>query len=203
MRHRIIAWDFDGVLNLNKVDGVLIWKQNFERDIGRSESEFSEFVFRSGRFSEALVGKLDVRDLVAEWVVLSGCLKSADEILNYWFDKDARPDPRTLALLQRSRQTGFVNVLATNNEARRAHYIEHEMGMAQHLDRIFAAGPMGSKKPDPRFFKTIQGALGAPASDFLLIDDAIENTEAARAQGWSAFQFEPGDYDGLEEALFG
>lgn len=203
MGAKIIAWDFDGVLNKNVEHGVFVWKRNFERDIGVPEVMFSEFVFRSGRFAEVLIGNRDIRDLVAEWVDHSGCLKSPDEILDYWFEKDALPDTRMIGFLKRAAVAGFRNVIATNNEARRASFIEHEMGFGVHTDRIFAAGPMGVKKPDPQFFRQIQTEMDVSPSYMLLIDDARENTEAASALGWQAFQFEPGAYDALEDVIFG
>jgi hypothetical protein len=49
MGHRNHAWDFDGVLNLNKVD-VSLLEAELRARYCRSESEFSEFVIRSGRF---------------------------------------------------------------------------------------------------------------------------------------------------------
>jgi len=203
MAQRIIAWDFDGVLNRNIVDGAFVWKANFDEDMGASVEDFSEFVFRSGRFSDVLIGKRDIKDIVAEWVETSNCDKTASEVLDYWFAKDALPDAETLKLLDRSRDLGWLNVIATNNEARRAAYIEQQMGFGDKIESVFAAGPMGCKKPDPTFFKTIETALDARPNDLMLIDDKEENVLAAKSLGWSGFYFRDGDHAGLEQALFG
>lgn len=203
MSQKIIAWDFDGVLNRNIVDGAFLWKANFDQDIGASVEDFSQFVFRSGRFSDVLIGKRDIKDLVSEWVNAANCEKSAEEVLDYWFAKDALPDEETLKLLERSRDLGWINVIATNNEARRVAYIEHQMGFGDKIESVFAAGPMGCKKPDPIFFKTIEVALDALPRDLTLIDDKEENVIAAQSLGWSGVYFRDGDHAGLERALFG
>jgi len=201
MRGKVIAWDFDGVLNKNIVNGRLVWKTDFARDLGVSENDFSDYMFRSGRFDDVLIGQKDVRDLVAEWLAVSACQKTADQVLHYWFSKDALPDQTSLALLDRARAKGCFNVLATNNEARRTAYIENEMGLADRFDRVFAAGLMGCKKPDPRFFKIVQSELNAAASDILFIDDKAANVEAASVLGWRAFHFREGDYAGLSRVI--
>ena len=203
MSFKIIAWDFDGVLNKNMRDGKLIWKATFAQDLGVEESEFSEFMFRSGRFDAVLIGARDVKDLVQEWLAQSSCTHSVDDVLHYWFSRDALPDAKSLNLLKRSRALGFKNVLATNNEPRRVAYIEEKMGFADHLDQVFAAGRMGVKKPDPAFYRDIEMALSAAPEDILFIDDKLKNVDAAKALGWHGFHFHEGDYIGLEHAIFG
>ncbi|MEL7103212.1 MAG: HAD-IA family hydrolase [Pseudomonadota bacterium] len=201
MSQRVIAWDFDGVLNRNIVDGRLIWKTNFSNDLGVSEDEFSNYMFRSGRFDDVLIGRRDVRDLVSDWLSQSTCQHSVDQILDYWFSNDALPDERTLEILNHASANGFQNVLATNNETRRVAYIENDMGFANKVDHVFAAGRMGCKKPDPAFFENIEHTLQVAAEEILLIDDKAANVEAAKALGWSAFHFRGGDYAGLSRAI--
>lgn len=201
MSQRIIAWDFDGVLNRNVIDGKLVWKANFSNDLGASEQEFSNYMFRSGRFDDVLIGQRDVRDLVSDWLSQSACQHSVDQILDYWFSNDAVPDEKTLDILNRASAEGFKNVLATNNEPRRVAYIENEMGFANKADHVFAAGRMGCKKPDPAFFEKIERTLRVTAEEILLIDDKAANVEAAKALGWSAFHFREGDYSELSRAI--
>ena len=202
-RARVVDWDFDGVLNRNLVNGEFLWKQSFDEDIGVPVAEFSAYVFRSCRFDPVLRGERDLKDLVAEWIDQSGCSKTEDQILDYWFSKDALPDAKTHAIFDRARASGFKNVIATNNEARRAAYIQNNMGYGALTDHIFAAGPMKCMKPDASFFEHIQEKLSAEPQDLFLIDDKVENVHAAQALGWHGFHFREGDYDGLERALFG
>ena len=201
MTQKIIAWDFDGVLNRNLIDGTFVWKATFDRDIGVSAEAFSKYVFRSGRFDDVLIGKRDLIDLVAEWIEQADCAITPTAFLNYWFGKDNLPDDQTIQLLNEARTAGFINVLATNNEARRLAYIRNEMKFETRMDHFFAAGPIGHKKPEEPFFRMIECALGARGEDLFLIDDKAENVEAAKALGWHAFHFQAGDHNRLAEAI--
>ena len=61
----VIAWDFDGVLNQNIRDGVFLWAQHFERDLGQSLDVFTNHIFRND-FDRIIIGQEDLRDRVAE-----------------------------------------------------------------------------------------------------------------------------------------
>lgn len=62
---RVIAWDFDGVLNNNIENGVFAWSRNFEQDLGLSLHSFSSYLF-AGRFQKAMVGQACLVELVTE-----------------------------------------------------------------------------------------------------------------------------------------
>ncbi|MEM8802506.1 MAG: HAD-IA family hydrolase [Pseudomonadota bacterium] len=186
MTPSLIVWDFDGVLNRNVVDGRFIWADRLEADLGIDQQAFSDFIFRSGRIRSIVRGDLDLHQTVADWLVDTGHQCSADEVLAYWFEKDALPDPEILSLLQ---AVPCRHVIGTNNEALRASYIETEMGFARHVERVFSSGRMGVAKPERAFFEAITAWSGVPVTETLLIDDSAANVPAARALGWQAFHF--------------
>ena len=138
---RVVAWDFDGVLNRNVQNGVFAWSRSFAEDLGLSLDSFSRFLFQ-GRFQKAMVGEACLKELVTEWAGANGAVGREGEILDYWFTSDALPDADVLAMLAQLRQRGIANVMATNNEIHRTAFIESEMGFDRHMDRIFAAGRM-------------------------------------------------------------
>ncbi|KCZ90065.1 HAD-IA family hydrolase [Hyphomonas johnsonii] len=197
---RVVAWDFDGVLNRNIRDGVFAWSRNFEADLGLSLESFSRFLFQ-GRFRQAMVGQACLVELVREWAQSNGAAGREHEILDYWFTRDALHDPDVLLMVETMRQRGVANVMATNNEIHRTAFIESVMGFADHMERIFAAGRMGVAKPDPGYFRHIEQELGLPGAEFLLVDDMVENVEAARDLGWQAFHFTEGAHQALADAL--
>tara|TARA_R110000823_G_scaffold67288_2_gene156940 strand:- start:137 stop:772 length:636 start_codon:yes stop_codon:yes gene_type:complete len=197
---KVVAWDFDGVLNRNIEDGIFAWSRNFESDLGLSLESFSRFLFQ-GRFRQAMVGEACLVELVGEWAGANDAAGREDEILDYWFTRDALHDPDVLAMVEALRQRGVSNVMATNNEIHRTAFIESTMGFADHMDRIFAAGRMRVAKPDLDYFRHIEQALGMAGEDFLLVDDMAENVEAARELGWQAFHFTEGAHDALADAL--
>ncbi len=181
---RIIAWDFDGVLNRNIVDGRFIWADRLEADLGLPLGPFTDYVFRSGRFQQVLLGRRDIRDLLAEWLQTQDADVGPDALLDYWFARDVHPDPQVMNWVA---QVAQIQVIATNNEGRRADYIWHQMGFKTHMERMFAAGPMQAKKPDAAFFSQIEAWAGG--SELLLIDDHAPNIAAARERGWQVFHF--------------
>ncbi len=191
---QLIAWDFDGVLNRSVENAEFLWHSDFERDLGVSLKSFTDYHFRSGRFAEVLVGRRDLSDLAAEWIASEGYGISADDVLDYWFRKDDNPDQDLIALMQ---ALPHRQVIATNNEARRAAYIREVAGWGARVEAIFASGPMEAAKPDPGFFAQITDWSGLTAGEILLVDDSTENIEAARALGWQTFLFS----DETREAL--
>lgn len=199
LRHKLIAWDFDGVLNANVRDGVFLWMKTFEEDTGLSIQSLASYLF-SGRFQKAMVGEADLHELVGEWAEIEGVPHRAGEVVDYWFDKDHIPDEKTLALVRKARAAGAVNIIATNNEVHRANWIE-EVGFGELMHTVFAAGRMKLAKPDLAYFAHIEEAMGYRGRDIILIDDMEENVLAAREHGWEAHLFQPGGHDALERAI--
>ena len=183
---KLIAWDFDGVLNRGHQGGFVEWQQTFEADLGVSAAAFTDFMFSGPRFSEVLTGQRDLLALLCDYVTTHAVPRAPEDLLDYWLSKDANADHQVLGWLAACPIPG---VIATNNEGRRADYIWHRMGFSARLQHIFASGHMGVKKPDPAFFAQIEAWSGHAPSDILLIDDAEKNITAAASRGWQVFHF--------------
>ena len=194
----LIVWDFDGVLNRNVVDGRFIWADRIEADLGIELDPFSDYIFGSGRIHSIVRGDMDLRGTVAAWLDENQHPRTADDVLAYWFEKDALPDAEVLSWLK---AVPCRHVIGTNNEARRASYIETEMGFAHHVERVFSSGRMGVAKPEPAFFEAITKWSDVAASDTLLVDDSAKNVEAAQALGWQAFHFTDESRSALQRLL--
>ena len=199
---RIIGWDFDGVLNRNVIDGRFIWADDFERDTGYSRDRFVEAVFARG-FEDVVTGREDLLDRVGRWAAEVGYEAVPEAMLDYWFRKDALLDPDMMDIVERLGRAGVHQVIATNNEVRRASFIEKEMGLRGKVDRLFASGLMGIAKPAAGFFEHVTDALGADPAHMILIDDTLPNVEAAWLAGWDAIHFMPGTRKTLERRLLG
>ncbi|MCY1128368.1 HAD-IA family hydrolase [Frigidibacter sp. RF13] len=182
----LVVWDFDGVLNRNIRRGSFVWQNRLRDDLGLDPRAFNSFVFGSERIRSVVQGKLDLREVVADWLHEQGAAIDTDMFLDYWFEKDALPDTETGALLDLCRGR---KVIGTNNETRRAAYIEGKMGFSARVERIFASGWMGVAKPDDGFFATIEDWAGVEPGRILLIDDSSANVAAAHRLGWQAFHF--------------
>lgn len=198
MKPELIVWDFDGVLNRNIVDGRFVWADGLAGDLGIDPEAFGGFLFRSGLMKSVVRGEVDLKDVLADWLAENGYGVTAETLLGYWFENDALPDPKMVALLQ---QLPCRHVIGTNNERYRAVYIEDEMGFGKRVERVFASGRMGVAKPDQVFFEEIVAWSGVAPGDILLIDDHRPNIDAARALGWQGFHFTGGRRDALRAFL--
>ena len=147
---KLIAWDFDGVLNKGYPHGFDAWQRTFEVDLGVSAKDFTDFVYTERNFVPVLTGQVDLMDLMADYVATYAVPHSARQVLDYWLAKDANADEQVLAWLKACRLPG---VIATNNETHRADFIWNCMGLGQHFQRIFASGRMGVKKPEVSMVK--------------------------------------------------
>ena len=195
---KLVAWDFDGVLNRGFQGGYFLWQKSFQADLGISAEVFTEYMFASTRFAQVLTGQRDLLDLLADYVATHAVPHAPRDVLDYWLAKDARLDDEVLGWQSACALPG---VIATNNERHRADYIWHRLGFATRMQRIFASGPMGVKKPDPGFYAQIEAWSGLKPADILLIDDAEKNIQAAAARGWRVFHFTDATRGGLPEVL--
>jgi putative hydrolase of the HAD superfamily len=185
----VIAWDFDGVLNRNIVGGRFVWADKLEDDLGIALDAFERGVFDAS-FADVISGKQDIKCHLQDWLDRSGYhALDAGAVLDYWFAKDDLKDPFTCGLLQRLTAQGVVQVIATNNEERRANYIEHQAGFGSLVRQVFSSGRIKSAKPDPSFFAHVSNALMVAPSEILLIDDSATNVRTAKALGWKGFHF--------------
>ncbi len=183
---KLIAWDFDGVLNKGHEGGFDAWQAEFEADLGVSAAVFTDFIFSDGKFNAVLNGERDLLDLLTDYTKTHAVPHAPEAVLDYWLAKAAVVDTQVLGWLTACPIQG---VIATNNEQRRADYMWETMGFKAHMAMIFASGPLGVKKPDGRFFAAIEEWSGLAPADILLIDDAEKNIHAASARGWQTFLF--------------
>ncbi|MBY5931793.1 HAD-IA family hydrolase [Tateyamaria omphalii] len=186
MSEKIIVWDFDGVLNANIVEGRFVWADTLMEDWGIALSALADHLFHPDRIGRVMRGQVDLRAELVAWLDMAGHDVDADAFMAYWFAKDALPDAEVLQHLNRP---GARHVIGTNNEPRRADYIETQMGFGARVAHIFASGRIGHAKPDPEYFAHIEDWSGAPVSAHVLIDDTRRNVDAARSRGWDAFHF--------------
>ena len=195
---KLIAWDFDGVLNRGHQGGFDAWQRSFEADLGVSAADFTRFVYDGPRFARVLTGQDDVLALLADYVTAHAVPHTPAAVLEYWLAKDAVPDDQVLGWLAACPVPG---VIATNNDTHRAAHIWTQMGFATRMQHIFASGRMGVRKPEPAFYAQIEAWSGLAPVDILLIDDAEKNIAAAADRGWQVFHFTDDTRNGLPVVL--
>lgn len=195
-----IAWDFDGVLNRNIVDGRFVWADQFETDFNQSLEVFTQTIFGND-FDAVITGREDLCDRVQAWIETVGADHTPNAVLDYWFSRDALPDPEVLKLMDAAAAKGLRQVILTNNEARGSQYIEDQMGFSARVERLFSSGRIGLRKPEPAIFLHVTDSLGLAPGEMMLVDDLERNVEAARAKGWQGFWFTDATRDGLAATI--
>ena len=95
---KLIAWDFDGVLNRGYQGGFFRWQQTFEADLGVSAKVFTDFVFTESNFVTVLTGQRDILDVLQDWITTHDVPHEAGFVLDYWLSKDAHADEQVLGL---------------------------------------------------------------------------------------------------------
>lgn len=79
-------------------------------------------------------------------------------------------------------------VLATNATDRLYTDLK-TLGLDRQFQTIINSSDLGFVKPEPAFYRTALGKLGASSESTLFVDDSLENTEAAISLGISSHQF--------------
>jgi putative hydrolase of the HAD superfamily len=200
---RAIAWDFDGVLNRAGVagaDGRFRWQHRMQAEFGVETIGLARQVFGQDRRA-LLTGADDILDRLETWVRDIRFDGSAEDILELWFAAENEPDEALQRMVAQIDSAGLTQVIATNNDPRRARFIAQDSGWGERVEAIFASGEMGVMKPDVAFYERIETALGLPPHEILLIDDLERNIDGADTRGWLTWHYQPGGAMALAKAL--
>lgn len=173
------------------VDGVVItprpggWAARMEADLGLSYAVLAEHFFKP-HWDDVVMGRADLHERLAPVLAEHAPHLTADQLAAYWFAKDAQLDEILLADLSELRATGVAMHLATVQEHRRAAYLWETLGLRDRFDALHHSAAYGCGKPDRAFFDAVAARTGFAPAELLLLDDRLENVEAARAAGWRA-----------------
>lgn len=197
---RAIAWDFDGVLNRDRIGKSFRWHKALKDEFGIDLPTFVEHVFRTNPRAW-MTGKEDVLDRLDSWAKAVDFEGDGEDVLELWLRESLDLCPELEKIMEQISLTGITQVIATNNEPRRTRTIRHDAGFSSKADAIFASGEMGVMKPEAEFFEQIETALGLAPQEILLIDDGVRNIAAAEKRGWLGWQYEEGGQMELAKAL--
>lgn len=99
-----------------------------------------------------------------------------------------RAKPEMLTLVDDLRLQGYRVAMLSNTTPPRAAFIRRQ-GFYSHFEPVILSCDIGVKKPHQGAFVTMLNQLQASPSDCLLIDDKLENIEAARRLGMDGIVF--------------
>jgi putative hydrolase of the HAD superfamily len=148
--------------------------------------------FFEGPFQDCLVGRADLKTVVAPYLEAWEWKGGVDEFLAYWFKAEHVIDERLVAFIRERRAAGCRCYLATNQERYRTEYMRSAMGFAELFDRVFSSAEIGVKKPEPAFYLAVLDEFkqaGIKPKDVFHIDDSAANIEAAAALGMNGHRY--------------
>jgi len=173
------------------VDGVLVHPWRFRSFLLREHGIDAAATrpFFTGPFRRCLVGEGDLYEEIAPFLEGWGWRGSVSSLIDLWFREENAPDPVVLEYVKELQGNGVRCHIASNQEQNRARFISEEMGFSERFDSLLFSSDLGATKPDPEFFKHAEQRLGRDTDQLVLVDDAAENIESARACGWEAILY--------------
>lgn len=169
-------------------DGVLVFPWRFAEHLTKEFQITREATqaFFQGRFTDCLLGKEDLAEVLPPYLAEWGWTGSVGEFMQLWFSVEDAVDVRVLGAVQTLREAGFTCCLASNQEAHRSEYMRTVMGFGREFDTLFFSSELGIKKPDARFYEAVEKALGLSSKQIAFWDDSPSHVDAAKERGWQA-----------------
>jgi putative hydrolase of the HAD superfamily len=183
-----LALDVDGVLLDPDRNGDGHWTNELTAQFGIARAQLRESFFMQS-WDDVVNGRRSIEDGLGEALARIGTTVDVESVLSCWFDADYAPIEETFDLAQRAAAAGCRVVLATNQEHRRAAYLNRRIGAAVSLEQVIYSADVGCQKHDPRFFERASARLGVNPDErtsVVFVDDVVHNVEVARSAGWRA-----------------
>ncbi len=188
---RCLMLDVDGVVVTGRPEDGLSWATDIERDLGIAPDALHAHFF-APHWGDIVIGRKPLLDALAESLPALPSSVTAQDFIDYWFEKDARLDEAVLAACDELRGRGINVFLATNQEHMRAAYLMDRLALRDHVDGIIYSAEIAARKPDRAFFDAAEKISGAAPHDILLVDDTRANVDAALDAGWTAVHWVEG-----------
>ena len=185
MNIQAVLFDADGVLQhpveggrekIACLDGSAIPNQEFLADFFEAEMP-------------CLRGDADMADTIAEVLKKWDSPYSVEHAIET-HTKIVAMNPESIELVHALRKSGVPAYLATNQHEYRARYMSKVFGYADIFDGEFYSCRLGTKKPEPDYFRAILKSLSYPPERLLFIDDRDQNVAAAKSVGIHGVEYE-------------
>ena len=174
-----VAFDLDGV--------VIPAGQSFNEfcdQFGVTLTQIHEFFSDHGE--PILLGRSDLFEFLPSALREWGVQDDVHAFANAWFKAISTVDPAVAQIVRRLRRAGLNCCAATNQDNRRAEYLEAHTEIPKLFSPRIYSCRVGSAKPRETYFQEVEREIDARPSQILFIDDKLHNVVAAQARGWHA-----------------
>ncbi len=183
---KCVLFDVDGVVVNSEMFSV-----QYQKKYGIVNDEMLPFY--TGIFQDCLVGKVDLKEALKEWLPKWKWKGTTDEFLQAWFEAEHNIDEQIIKVVEQLRADGIKCYLATNQEKYRAQYISEKMGFAEIFDGLFLSSNIGYKKPEKKFYESVLADLKShhniKPNEIMFFDDDQKNVNGARAVGIDSYLY--------------
>lgn len=184
----VLALDVDSVLLDPAGAGPGGWQQVVADRFGVDPGPLRRLFF-ARQWPDVVVGRTAVEPALGRALDELGWTMTVEELLGCWFEADFAVDLDVVDAVRVWADDGARLVLVTNQEHRRARYLEERLGALIPLTGMAYSAGLGRLKEDPAFYPAASARLGLGGAPVVLVDDAPANVEAARRHGWAAVGF--------------
>jgi putative hydrolase of the HAD superfamily len=203
----ILVLDVDGVILDSERGGKGRW-QSVLREKHAVDPSLLDEVFFQRAWSDVIVGREPIEPALARALRELDWKIDVETVLSCWFEADFEVNHEVVRAVNGwTTAFGIRMALATNQEARRARFLEMRLGPLLPFAGIVFSGALGFLKNDMAFYPAAERWLGIDASRdrIVFVDDSQQNVEAARRQGWEGVHFDKqGDWHSqIDSALCG
>ena len=186
----LLALDVDGVILDPRRGGRGPWQLTFGERFGVDARRLDEAFFASG-WADVITGKRPVESTLSEVLQQLGWGMGVDAALQCWFEEDFVTAPAVMAAANAWAQLGIPLALVSNQEPRRARFIESRLAPVLPIAGVAFSGDLGLVKSDPDFYGEAERRLGVVGlgRSVVFLDDTLGNVETADRHGWTAIHF--------------
>lgn len=182
----VLVFDVDGVL-IQSLDnhGRFLWVQKIPDDWGISNDCLKELF--GSRWLEVIRGKMETTVHFQKVFRDHHVTISVDDFMHFWVENDQNMNNSMISFLEELVSSNIPVCLGTNQDTFRTERLRSLF--APYIERVYSSCEMGTIKPEAAFFNKIQDHLLCLPERILLVDDTLENVQAAQKAGWQAFHF--------------
>lgn len=185
---RIVLFDADGVL----VTPPKLFSEQYAERNGLDPASLQPFFL--GEFTEATMGKADLKELISKHNDLWHWDGDSQGLLDEWFEAENVIDGELLKVVRETRQSGLPVYLATNQEAYRARYFREVM-FPDEFDGMFVSSEIGYLKKHTEYWVEVLRQLQnhwqeLEPGQVVYFDDSQDSIEGAKQEGISAHLYE-------------
>jgi 2-haloacid dehalogenase len=181
-----IIFDFGGVLV--HWDPHMLFNKYFAYDTQAIDIFLAEINFPAWNLSQdrGCPFAQGVADLSVQFPQYEHLIRAYDE---EWEESITGTIPGTVEILHRLKRAGYRLYGLTNWSAEKFYIVRHKYEVFDLFEDIVVSGEVKLIKPDPAIFRLLLQKTHQKPEECLLVDDSLQNIEAAQKMGFATHHF--------------